>query len=468
MSVTHYWHLQRLDTTGQCRCQQLSAAQTWLQNQYPELTATVDSDPRPWQTTLVTKWQRSQAALALLCLRCWVSHAIRLACLQLVSQFGDYYQFQGIDLFPFVLDDDGKSVDFYHPQNRLDSNPIPVEPYVPHGVQVVQTFVPGKASLESWAMHLTRNHSELNQFLLERGLYRVSDWAILNDTTASQLPRILGEFHILTQAEVTAAQTLLERYHQVYRRDRLQLRRQGKGGKCQVPTEPQLREINPAANPQTVLGQLKQLAYWLRQYRIQARGGTPLAESWETLESQDISAPERNDDEDTTTDFLQTYRQQLEASLQDAITETLTAYCDKLRRKKVHQDQAFLQALALFHCEGMGMKAIAPQVGLSTQVQVTRLMNLKQFRADVRVALLSHLQNRVRNAVVQVTSADRLQQIADRLDAFLAEDVDRLIAEAESEAMMPQNRTANSRFARQLCTSLQSLQSPIPPMLGST
>ena len=108
------------------------------------------------------------------------------------------------------------------------------------------------------------------------------------------------------------------------------------------------------------------------------------------------------------------------------------------------------------------MKAIAPQVGLTTQVQVTRLMNLKRLRADVRNALLSQLRDRVQAAALAVTSAERLHEIGDHLDALLAEDADRLIAEAESEAKIPYNRTAKSVFARQLCESVHTF--PVPPM----
>ncbi|NER84828.1 MAG: hypothetical protein F6K42_35990, partial [Leptolyngbya sp. SIO1D8] len=440
--------------TGQCRSQPLEAALTWLQNQCQDFLFDLDTDVsakspldhRPLQTHLLTLWQQAPQPmpLALLCLRCFVSHAIRQACLQLVSQFGEYYQFRGADLFPLVLDDDGK----------------PLRRYRPLGVHIIETFAPDKTSLESWASHLTRNHPELNQFLIEQGLYRVSDWAILNDTSPGQLPKILGDFHTLTPGEVAVAQQLLQRYHQVYRRDRLQQRQSGKGRRCQTPSEAQLREIDATVAPSMVLAQLRQLAYWLRQYRIHIRGGTPLAESLEALENSDLPTAVTHDADTRQADFLHTYRQQIEGALAEAMTHTLTAYSEKLRRKQPAKEKAFLKALALFHCQGQSMKAIAPQVGLKTQVQVTRLMNLKRFRSDVRNALLTHLQEKVQASVLAVTSAEHLAQISDRLDALLAEDADRLIEAAESEAKIPHNRTASSLFARQLCQCLQAFSSP--------
>ncbi|MBE7385083.1 MAG: hypothetical protein F6J95_027185 [Leptolyngbya sp. SIO1E4] len=441
MSVSDYWHLQKLDSTGQSRRQQLNAAYTWLLEQAPNAVEENDDDHRLLQARLLSDWQQGQMALALLCLRCAVSHAVLRACFQLVSQFGDYYQFRSADLLPFVLDDAGQ----------------PLKDYQPFGVHIVETYTPGRASLEGWAAHLTRNHRELNQFLIERGLYRVSDWAILNDTQVSQLARILGEFHRLTEAEITAAETLLSRYHAVYRRDRLKLAAGRNRGRCQMPSDRQLHAINAKLPPRIVLGQLRQLAYWLRQYRIHVRGGLPLLEPLDAETSPELPAPEPSDSDVQQDDFLQAYRQQFEAALAVAMSDTLQAYCDQFRCKRPPKADAFLKALHLFHCEGEGMKAIAPKLGLTNQVAVTRLMNLKRFRADVRSALLSQLQSRVRETALDFTSAEQLQALGDRLDALLAEEADRLIDEAESEAKIPHNRTANSRFARQLCASLQHL-----------
>ncbi len=438
MNVSDYWHLQKLDSTGQSRRQRLDAAHLWLQQQAPTAVAENDDDSRLLQARLLRDWQQGETVLALLCLRCAVSHAILRACFQLVSQFGDYYQFCSADLLPFVLDDEGK----------------PLGTYRPFGVHIVETYTPGRASLESWAAHLARNHSELNQFLIEQGLYRVSDWAILNDTSTGQLPKILGEFHRLTEAEIAAAATLLERYHAVYRRDRLQLSPGRQRGRCQVPSDRQLQAINAAVPPRTVLGQLRQLAYWLRQYRIHVRGGNPLLEPLDPQDDPAVAASAPSDSDLQQDDFLQTYRQQFDEALAAAMTATLQVYCDKLGRKKLPQGDVWLKALYLFHCEGEGMKAIAPKVGLPNQVAVTRLMNLKRFRADVCSALLTRLQAQVPDTVRQFTSPEQLQAVGDRLDALLSEEVTRLIDEAESEAKIPHNRTANSRFARQLCASL--------------
>ncbi len=119
-------------------------------------------------------------------------------------------------------------------------------------------------------------------------MYFVSDWAILNDTTSKQLRRILAEFHHLTESEIHLACVLLESYHAVYRRDRLEQRRnQFQLGQarikepCLPPTANQLDEIAQRVNAKAtlsvgtedVLTQLQNLVKRLRQYRIYVRGG---------------------------------------------------------------------------------------------------------------------------------------------------------------------------------------------------
>lgn len=114
----------------------------------------------------------------------------------------------------------------------------------------------------------------------------ISDWAILNDTKSKQLERILTKFYHLSRSEINQACSLLESYHAVYRRNRLQQRRnQRSSGQprldrgCPPPTAIQLHEIAQRMNAkagimlqaQQVKIQLQDLAKRLRQYRHNVR-----------------------------------------------------------------------------------------------------------------------------------------------------------------------------------------------------
>ncbi|NJN20111.1 MAG: hypothetical protein HC812_01505 [Leptolyngbya sp. RL_3_1] len=110
--------------------------------------------------------------------------------------------------------------------------------------------------------------------------------------------------------------------------------------------------------------------------------------------------------------------------------------------------------MALFHCEGKSLGAIAPQIGLETQVQVTRLLNLSRLRSDLRDLLLPQLRAALQTEVLAVTSAERLETIAAALNHLLTAAVDEVIDEAASEAKNPQKQRPRSRLARQLCESV--------------
>jgi hypothetical protein len=437
---SRYWQLVRLTNSGQCQGQVLPRVEPWFR---ATVAATPDAD---WARMIFLIWAAKgpDANLAQLSLRCFISHHIQQVCLGLAQRFGRDYGFTATDLFYLVLDDDGR---------MADTPP-------PFSLEILTTYDPAKAALSTWASRRTSHHSALNQVLLERGLYRASDWAILNDTQTGQLQRILRQYHLCSEYEVAQATTLLERYQQVYRRARMAQRLSGQRGRCQTPTAEQLRAINPDLSPKDVLAQLRHLAGQLRQYRVHVRGGpAPVYYSdnldWETVATNHASQPPDPGDDDQD-EFLQAYRQAMVKELAGAIAAVIQANVDRLRGRKPPQDWAYIQGLHLFHCQGLPMGKFAADIGLTSQVQVNRLLNLKRLRSEVRHRLLPQLYETVQRQAMAYVSADRLQAIDQTLEALLTEEVNTLIAAAAAEAQQPKGRTANSLFAQQLCTTIHS------------
>ncbi|MFM7529123.1 MAG: hypothetical protein ACKO63_11690, partial [Nodosilinea sp.] len=429
-----------------------------------------------------------EARLAELCLRCWLSHRIagvcrgsvqkivpdqaetidfslpkpgftqssdHSLCRQLAHQFGEAYGFTAAALWPLVLDDDG----------RLESA------YRPLSLQILDTYDPTRASLGTWAIRLTQNHPEINQFCLQQGLYRVSNWAILNDTEVQQLPRALPH---LSPAELAEATTLLTAYHRVYRQARLALRQGGKGRRCAEPTPEQLQQINPDPDPdlppdevrRKTLRRLHDLAEQLRTYRIAVRRRAPLSQSLEGMAEwgfdpeapgEDLSQQMGNWVEE---EFQQRYRQLFRDSLGEALQQVLQGYASRYRQRQPPQDQAYLQALELFHCQGLAMGKIAQQVGLASQVQVSRLMQLKRLRAEVCGHWFNQLRHQVQDRALEHLSTVQFYAIVQQLDQILMEEVTGVMAEAAAEAQMPKHRTSQSLFARQVCHLLAGLDQP--------
>ena len=440
-NVSQYWQLVRLNSSGQCQTQSLHPVQTWFNRTFASiLNEKSDSAKVELQTQLITIWHTgsTDADLAQLSLRCYITHQIRYVCLSLAKRFGETYGFSAIDLYPLVLDDDGQ----------------PPLRYQPFTLEILTSYDPTKSQLNTWASQLTKNHPDINRALLDKGLYRTSDWAILNDTTTKQVKRILRQYHLCSEYEVGQAVDLITCYHEIYSRDRLQQRQSGQRGRCQPPTLAQLQQIHPKNPPKVVLGQLETLASQLRQYRIHARGGNPLPyqssdPDWETLptETKDSS---NNDQQE----FLAAYRQAVLAGLEHAIAQGIQANLTLLQRRRPPKDQAYLQGLHLFHCQGMSMGQLAPIIGLASTVQVTRLLQLRRLRTDVRHRLIQQLQKKVPDLAKQYVSVERLTQIDQVLEQLLTQDVDQLIDAAAREAQSPNREESKSLFANQLCQTI--------------
>ncbi|MEO0540575.1 MAG: hypothetical protein AAFZ80_06890 [Cyanobacteria bacterium P01_A01_bin.105] len=450
-----YWRLVKLSSSGHCDYQVFPRVRDWLRQQgYEHLS------DRALQLALFDGWRTggSQADLAQLSLRCFVSHQIRQACYSLGRQFGQRYGFTPQDLLPFVLTDTVR--------------PRPVRRAF--ALEILTSYRPDKqAQLSSWAIRLTKNHGALNDFLLEQGLYRVSDWAILNDTSRPQLTRILTDYHGESLSQVEMADELLHRYHQVYKRDR----RQAQCGtrRCEQPTAKQLQQIDAQYPPEQVLAQLQTLADQLRQYRIYVRSGNPQAfkvmVSFEDLQHftledwADVQNTNLIEGPDDPVVFFERYQHDLEQCLRQAIDAGLRQRLSQLRQRDALRAQAYLAAVHLFHGEGLSMGAIAqqltqqfsPRLRFNNQVQITRLLQLRELRHQVRDLTLAQIRECVYQQSQHYLSDEQIAQLRPVIDAILAQAVDQIMAEAAAEAQTPNRQLSRSWFARQLCAVVPTL-----------
>lgn len=437
-----------LTSAGQRKMEVAPSAKRWCQTYLANSLELADDSDRTVQTYLWQLWRADgeDALLALLCLRCWLSHQIAAACAQLASQFGRHYGFAAADLWPLVLDDDGRLMTTYQPLS----------------MNILERYNPNQAALNTWASRMTKAHPEVNRFCLERGLYRISDWALLNDTSVGRLARSLPG---LSEAELAQKAQLLSAYHQVYRRDRIIQRQQsGRASRCLEPTDAQLLEISSNSLPNLVLQQLCELANLLREHRIAVRRGMPMTRSLDaTVEDRPplqvaSDSPADSEAEGAAQDeFVQRYRSHFLGSLDEAIASVTLAYATGYEKHQPSKGRLFLSALDLFHCEGQSMSAIARQIGLSSQVQVTRLLKLKRFRTEVCAHWFNQLKQAVQTEALQFIPPDRLSTITDQLEEILTEETEAVITEAAAEAQVSKNRETKSTFARRLCARLPSI-----------
>jgi hypothetical protein len=100
----------------------------------------------------------------------------------------------------------------------------------------------------------------------------VTDWEILNQINPKRLQRILVNFSEYSTEYIQFACELISMYHQVYRWELIQLRRQGYIGACLPPTSEQLQQIveflqkkDRFNDSQQILVELQSLAQKLRR-----------------------------------------------------------------------------------------------------------------------------------------------------------------------------------------------------------
>jgi hypothetical protein len=341
--------------------------------------------------------------------------------------------------------------------------------------RILQKFDPQQGSLATWTIRLVRNDRRINTFLLEHGVYLISDWAILNDTTPPQVERILLEVQRLTPFEAKSASQLLRCYHAVYRSDRV---RSSNKGRCYEPNLEQLQRIvrllknlNSVPDPTLVeggevivLSRLQTLAGQLRQYRIMRRGGMPQRDSMDAVDPRTGITQEWGSTQESEVDeqdeFLIQYRHQLTTSLDDAIEIVLERRYQGLKAKRPPLTDAWLRGLYLFHCAHESMGEIAEEIGFQAQYQVSRLLQLKAFRTDVRHEMLNLLQSRVLQSAESLLSPDQLQALEIKLEAILAEQVDELLNQAAAEASTTRSCAVQSLYAQRLCRCLSRRISP--------
>lgn len=461
--IRRYWQLIKLLPSGNCQRKPLPIVQSFIQSiltthNDPTSSSSSFNDP-PLQTILLNQYSdpvTQTQTFAELSLRCCISHGIHSTCLSLYRQFGESRSFRPSDLFRFVLDDQGST----HPSpSRLSL-----------GQDILKTYDRQAASnLLSWTALRVKRHAPLNKFLMQQGIYRLTDWAILNDTKTHQIHDILGQFYSHSAADVDQAIQLLKQYHAVYKAARLlQQQNSGKVTRCSQPSEAQLLAICPNQTIEQTLDQLQTLATHLRHYRIFTRGGPPppglvMPETWEDGTTLEIPSDklEANSIEPEQTQFLNLYDQAAQANLDVAIAQTIEQRCKRLSSKRHPRHRLFLPALQRFYCQGESMTVIAKTLeGFNgAQGNVSKLLDLKALRADIRHYWLKGLQQEISQIAADYVSAQQLESLDQKLKEALEETLNAIIQNEQQNSKSP-NRSfkdiSRNLLSSRLCHYLKN------------
>jgi hypothetical protein len=277
-----------------------------------------------------------------------------------------------------------------------------------------------------------------------------------------RLKRILSELD-RTPTEINQALQLLDSYHQVYRTQLLEYRKAGDKSRYPEPTTSQLQQMaeqlsaTRTISAEKVLEQLQQLAQLLRSARIRARKGLARSEPLDkskTPARRNTTSTEADSNEHS--EFLVGYRQHFDSCLAQSVQQVIQARFTYLQGKKNQKAQNFLKALHLFHCQGVSMKEIAPQLGLKDQPQVSRLLELKTLRSDIGRRMLLCLRNRVLHLAQCYLDPRQLVDLESKLQSVLGEEIDKELENSKKENYIGHNRVMNSQLSQTICQYLDS------------
>ena len=460
--LSKYWKIVKLNSQNIRKIEMIVAAKTYFQSSFPGTLEVADTtiQRQLWQQMRRSDQADTDASYsAEICLRCYISHKIYQVCCDLETKFGSRNSFTCEDLLPYVLDDQVVLAT----QNQQKR---PASSYQSLATNVLKTFDPAKGSLTTWVSRYVKQHSELKRFLLQHGVFLVSDWAVLNNTNPKEVQRIFTDMYCSATIEIQQACDLLISYHAVYREDRIEQQLTGGTLPCQPPTPQQLTRIaNDLQNrtgrglsAEIVLKQLSAIASKLRRYRIAAQGGAIDSVSFDQPDVQAIvELHQVTADEEEHNEFMNLYRQEVIESLDQAISQVVDDFIAKIQRKNAAIKEYFITALHLFHCQGQSMSQIAPQVGLKKQYEVSRLLKISELRADIRQKLLLILRDRVLKLAKNFAKSESLQNLDEQIESILDEEISEIFQKAESEVKNPtRNQPLRSLLACRLCYYLNS------------
>ncbi len=446
-TLPKYWILYQIGL-GNCQGTEKIEAKEFLIQQIPAL----EKDEKfPDKEIIRQLWRLYQSdndkPLAELCLRCVISHYLKIHCYKLVKKYGSKHNFTVDDLLPLVLDSKDSSLNHGN-DNSLTSH-------------ILQTFDLEK-SLSAWVNILVRRDKELKSFLLQYGIEEITNWSLLKQYSPHQLQRILTEFHHYSKTEIQQFTKLLECYHRIYL-TQIQAVRKELGKRTApypAPNHQQLQQISEELlttwklSADEVLQELQNLAKLIREYKISRRARNVATQALN--ESAVASSPNNCDRNQEKSDILTVYHQFLHDCLITAIEEVTEERFNYLQRKKKQQHQQFIQGLKLFHCQNIPMEKLAELLGLNNHSQVSRLLDLKSFRADIGRRILVKLRARVLELAQVYNSPQQLRDLEQNISKFLDEEISNIIQAAEKEASVSKNRVMSSEFSRGICKYLDT------------
>ncbi|MEM7553042.1 MAG: hypothetical protein AAF378_02910 [Cyanobacteria bacterium P01_A01_bin.84] len=447
--ASRYWKLARIDSFSRCRNDVLEEAFNFFNEQFPELTDQKEIPDRNIQHQLMQWYQSSdpRRQMAEKCLRCFISNVLKESCIALEQKFGEKHYLYSTEILPLVLDTTHRESRQATRSNQDSEQSLTT--------QILSTFNPNKSNLSTWVTIIFKSSSVVKQSLKEHGIVQLTDWVILRYTTHTRLKRVLLNLR-LTPTEIAEAMRLLDSFHRIYCTQLSEHRKAKPWSKVNTtkypqPTKEQLNQIakilcediehssgGKIISSEKVLEELQKLAYILR-------------ETW----TQPKFLVKKNDDKEKMLKLPDFCIEPFNNCLHKSVGQVIQTRFDYIQRKgtKKGKEQAkkYLEALHLFHCNGVALTKIAFQLGFTDQPHLSRLLKLKILRKDIGRNLILSLTNYVEELSEYSQNPDKLLELDAQIQKIFGQEIDELIKDAEKEAKNGYRQTMNSKLAQSIC-----------------
>ncbi|GEM_PF-4378486 len=440
--ASKYWILVRIDSFSRCRNDVIESAKVFLNEQFPEVTNQKEINIQ----RQLMQWYQSRDArgeMAEKCLRCFISNVLKESCIALEQKFAEKHDLYSTEILPLVLDTTHQ--EFRNTKDREESLTT----------QILSTFDPNKSNLSTWVTIFFKSCSAVKNCLKEHGIVQLTDWTILRYTTHTRLKRVFSNLQ-LTPIEITKAMKLLDGFHEVYcaqlsEHRKLKPDSKFNSTKYPQPTKEQLNQIakilsgdieysfdGRIISDEKVLEELQKLA-------------TILRETWRQSQPL-VNKDEFKEKIPKLPDFcIEPFNNCLDKSVSMVIQNRFNYIQRKGTKKGKEQAKKYLEALHLFHCNGVALTKIAFQLGFTDQPHLSRLLKLKILRKDIGRNLILNLKKYVAELSGYSQNPEKLLELDAGIQKLFGQEIDELIKEAEKEAKNGYRRIMNSKLAQAIC-----------------
>jgi hypothetical protein len=489
--TSRYWKFQVIDSPivqknklkGGYKVKNITQAQEFFKVNFPKLVnqTTLSSEENKHIQTVLWKMFHSaediqQRALAGFCLRCYISQTILVVCKKIAHTYkseADELLFTYIDLLPFVLNDDGKTLvilDSKGQNKQILNNDGTIQTIAKEGefftVEILRTFNPklnSSESLDNWTWRLTQQNQNLSLFLWELGIRTPSAWGLLcREIPRSLQPRLQeGDF------------TIVEVFHAVYRRDR---RNTNAKRRCCEPTNNQLQEMLLLLQQKNIIFNsyreliyhLQRIAEILRQDQLYQKTGmlkTIPTEVYDQSINDYVYNPELPYHTDPEPEEIELQQLQgvcnelFENILYQAIGEVISEHLEYLKKSKGYKDFApqLYQGLQLYYQDNLSLGEIAQlwEIPWSKTRRIFKLENLidnVQYRTEDKfieeISQVSTTSSSGHKLKTISSDPDYLKTVAEEIRNYA---LTLTFLEARAEIQSGKKKNKNSLFARLLC-----------------